>query len=180
MGIKYTDLELRWTELHIVKNGANVSAIVRSELGFYDPAWNEVWVPIKPGPTQTLDTMALAALFLVPTPEGVNNLGSLLDSLIYGILSRDELFTAEVEIHLLDEEGVPLSQIPEGSTLVCRVPGRDPVTVPLSTGKQNFLIAAQATIEIQVPGYQVFTWTGPLVGSTVLDVQLQPEMNSNT
>jgi len=178
MGIKYADLEERWMRLEVVKGSspADVRMIIESDLGYYDPKTGE-WIRVGKGSARTLDAMALAASMQVPMadvfagqPLDQKKLGEVMEALSYGVLSGMLPPPTELILELVDQNGNPVTE--QGSVTIS-VPGRDPVLADWPGSSIELEATVQANIEVQVPGYASASWSGPIVGSTTVKIQLQ-------
>lgn len=162
MGLKYADLEIRWSGISIDKDGA-VSAELKTELGYYDPSGK--WNKVRDHGTYVVDYPALAVLMGLP-PAG-KSLAEALDAVIYGFIAQQPPYYAIVSVPLPGgTKGLYTLEIPGRGTLSDVAEGAIDLRVPP---------APKATLRINLSGYQEAVWTGPLVGQVSPAIEFVPK-----
>lgn len=162
MGLKYADLEIRWSSISINKDGA-VSAELKTELGYYDPSGK--WNKVMDHGTYVVDYPALAVLMGLP-PAG-ENLAEVLDAVIYGFIAQQPPYYAIVSVPLPEgTRGLYTLEVPGRGTLSDVAEGAIDLRVPP---------APKATLRINLSGYQEAVWTGPLVGQVSPAIEFVPK-----
>lgn len=162
MGIKYSDLEIRWISVEI-KKLPTIQGVIKSEIGYYDPQ-SRVWISVREGPTITIDEMFVYALSMLQSTS--DSYSNILDSLAYGILSKSSPFYPRIQVKAIDSNQNEIQ-----ATGVLEVPGRDPITFPVPSGELVIPMTARAKVTVNY-GTSSKTWTGPLVRDTVIVLEV--------
>lgn len=161
MGLKYADLEVRWTSLLIGKGEGGVVAEVKTELGYYDTQGK--WNKVRDHGTYVVDTPALMVLMALP-PSGAF-MAEALDAVLYGYIAQEPPYYAVLDIAL-----------PEGAQgfVTVEVQGRGTLTEQVGALPLKLPPAPKATVKVALSGYQEAVWTGPLVGVVKPNMEFTP------
>lgn len=178
MGIKYTDVEIRWMSFELWKAPKTVSGKLTSEIGYHDPALKN-WNVIRPGPDFPMDEAFITALFMIPIdsvlnqlPSNQRTLGFLLDYMAYGMLGAQSPFISKLNFTYQNAD--TQAAITELSgTLTVSVPGRADIKQGLPVDSLTLPMAARAKITIETNAYKTFTWEGPVIGEVNITVKLK-------
>lgn len=161
MGLKYADLEIRWSGLRITKKNGRVTAEVDAELGYYD---SQGWHTVSPYGTYSLDLPALQVMIGLP-PQG-NTLAEAIDRAIYGFLGKTPPYYTKLSI-----PGIPSGAT---GTVSVEVEGRGTITAQVGELPLSFPPAPKGRVTVNLVGYEPQVWEGPLVGEVNLDLTFTP------